>query len=160
MAVTATFSAFDQIKGPYRGAPANAPLHLCRFTLTLTGSYSTGGFVVDTTVPFVPTGATGTLYQGQRSGLASTATTAAFAFGDYTDATGLTATINNASIVLSSGGAATSMSAASTGNLVTLKLFTGVNGIGGVELTNGQVLNGAVGLFAAMTTAMPYLGNV
>ena len=162
MAISASFpTGIDQIKGPYRGAPANAPLHIVRRTILISGTYVTGGFQIDLTVPLASVGQTGVLYQGSRMGLSAISVISATAYGDYVDTSGATYTVNNASVAYASGGAATGMSAASTNNLVTLKVFASTNGVGGVELTNGFTLGGgAIGLLSLETWAQGLLGNV
>ena len=160
MAITAIFNEFEQLKGPYHSGSAQNPLHLVRRTLLISGSYATGGFVVDLTTPMVSTWQLGTLAQGQRMALSFIVVNGFFAYGDYGDGT-VAATVSNANSTLSSGGATTNMSAASTGNLLTLKLYTGANGIGGAELPNLTVLAGGALTFCTTETwSMGALGNV
>lgn len=162
MALSLGILIHDQVKGPYRGSPASAPLHLDRITIPiLSGStYSTGGVQVDICSALMLLQQTGVVAYGARMGYTSIAVTGVLAYGDYSDGT-IAATINTASVALASGGAATPISAASTNNLVTVKLFTGVNGIGGAEITNATVLaGGAVTFLVAYTAAVAGLGNI
>lgn len=144
MALTLSYPGLDQIKGPYQGSPAATPLHIIRIPVAITGTYVTGGDSVDICTPFVgPTFVAGTAPQGSRMGVTAVNLLWVKAFGDYYDGTNsLTAEV----LSLTSGGAATSISAASTNNLVLVKLFTGVNGVGGSEIANATPLTGAYGL--------------
>ena len=153
---------FEQVKGPYRGAPAASPLHIGRLTIPIlnNSTYATGGNTIDIATAFMQTQLTGTVASGSRMGFTSISVITVSAFGDYADSLGLTATVNNASIVLASGGASSPLSAASTNNLVTVKLFSGINGIGGAEIANATALGGSVGLLFTFTGAVGTLGNV
>ena len=153
---------FEQVKGPFRGAPASAPLHIGRITIPiLSGStYATGGNQIDIATAMMQTQLTGVVASGSRMGFTSISVITVSAFGDYTDTLGLTATVNNASIVLTSGGALSPISSASTQNLAVVKLFTGVNGIGGAEIANATALGGSVGILFTFTGAVGALGNV
>lgn len=152
MAVTFQYLGMDQVKGPYAAQPAATPYHLYRATLNLSGTYATGGFQIDL-CNFFTGAATAAPLTGAREGVISISVNWVKTFGDYYDGTN-TLTIQDSSIALATGGSITSISAASTNNLVTLKLFTGTaNGQGTGELTNATAVGGTVGiLFAVQQT--------
>lgn len=148
MALTIAYRGLDQLKGGYQGNPVATPLHLVRFTINVSGTYATGGNTIDLCTPFVgPTYVTGTSPQGARMGVTAINVLWVQAFGDYWD--GTTAATPE-TLTLTNGGSATSISAASTGNLVLVKLYTGTNGAGGSEVTNATALSGDYGLVAAI----------
>lgn len=140
MAVTYSGYSLDQLKGPYQGAPVASPLHLCRVAIFVSGTYATGGLNVDLCQAWTGTTAQTTGY-GSRSGVTAINVIRAMAFGDYYDGTN-TWDVDNASATLSSGGSVTPISAASTNNLVLVKLFTGTNGTGGSEVSNATAIPG------------------
>jgi len=154
MAVTYSGFVLDEVKGPYQGfaSPTNAPLHLFRVAVQVTGTYATGGANVDLCQAFTGTTAQTTGY-GSRQGVTAINVLWARAFGDYYDGTN-TWDVDNASIALTTGGSVTPISAASTNNLVLVKLFTGANGTGGSEVANTTAIPGGFfGLvFAAQIT--------
>jgi len=139
MAITALFAGTSaEVKGPYHGNAAAIPYHLRRQVLSLSGTYVTGGFQIDLATGIV-----------SKRGIASSMLVNwVKVYGDYDDGS-LKLTIQDSSIALASGGAATPISAASTGNLVTLKLFTGSNGTGGAELANATPVAGAIEILYA-----------
>jgi hypothetical protein len=131
MAVTVSFggSTPTLVKGPYQvGRSAGTPMRLYRVAPLLSGTYVTGGFNIDLTSAFA----------ALRGGGAPTVTILwARAFGDYYDGT-LAASIDNASLGIAS-------------MVVSVKLFSGTNGSGGSEISNGAPLSGPVGLLFAAT---------
>lgn len=151
MALTVLSRGLDQIKGPFQGAPGATPYHLFRASFNVSGTYATGGQAFDLGLPFA--GVTGaTTPTGSRMGVTALSVNWVKAFGDYFDGTN-TLTVNDASAALTSGGTTTPISAASTNNIATLKLFTGANGAGGSELTNATALSGDFSVvFAAQLT--------
>ena len=160
MAVTYGTFSLDEVKGPYQGfgSPTNAPLHLFRIAVSVSGTYATGGLNVDVCQAFTGTTAQTTGF-GSRQGITAISVLWARAFGDYYDGTNVY-DVDNASIVLSSAGSITPISAASTNNLVLVKLFTGVNGAGGSEVTNATAIPGGFfGLIFAATTTQGALGT-
>jgi hypothetical protein len=143
MAITATLlGTGDDIKGPFAGNPAASPLHAVRCTWLLSGTYVTGGQQIDLS----------TLFTNKRIGNPTITVIKALAFGDYFDGTNAW-TADDASMVLASG-------APHTNNLLTFKLFTGVNGTGGSEVANSTAVNGAIGFLFLCTFSVGSLGNV
>lgn len=158
MAVTATFRGIDQVKGPYQGNPVASPLHLIRFIINASGTYATNGFQVDLCTPFV--GTTGPASPtGSRQGVTAINVIRVTAFGDYFDGTN-SYDADNGSFSLSSGGTVTSISSASTNNLLTIKLFSGTNGTGGSEIANATALAGDFGVVATVQLTFGSLGVV
>src|SRR6266567_257468 len=122
MSLTPAYRGLDEVKGPYGGSPAASPYHLFRAGLVASGTYATGGQQFDLCVPFVgPTFVTGSSPQGARMGVTAISVNWVKAFGDYNDGTNQL-TVQDSSVSLASGGSVTSISAASTNNLATLKL--------------------------------------
>lgn len=154
MALTPAYRGLDEVKGPYGGSPAATPYHIFRAGLVAQGTYATGGQQFDLCVPFVgPSFVTGSSPQGSRMGVTAISVNWVKAFGDYNDGTTV-ATVQDSSVALASGGAITSISAASINNLATLKLFTGTaNGVGSAEVANATALSGDFGvLFGCQLT--------
>jgi len=141
MAVTATVYARDEAKGPYGGNPAATPYHLWRVPVSIAGTYATGGFQIDLCQAIT----------SARQAVNALTVNWVKAFGDYYDSSALALTVSDAQTALASGGTATSISSASTNNLATLKLYTGTNGSGGSELTNGTAVNGTFVILVAAT---------
>jgi hypothetical protein len=158
MAVTASFRGIDQVKGPYQGNPAATPLHLIRFIINASGTYATGGFQVDLCTPFVGTTGPGSP-SGSRMGVTAIQVIRVSAFGDYFDGTN-SYDADNASLALASGGTLTSISSASTNNLLTIKLFSGTNGTGGSEIAASTPLANDLGVVATVQLTFGSLGNV
>lgn len=161
MAVTYSGFALDSLKGPYQGmgSPVEAPLHLFRAVVNVTGTYATGGANVDLCQAFTGTTAQTTGY-GARMGVTALNVLWARSFGDYYDGTNLW-DVDNASIALTSGGSVTPISGASTNNLVLVKLFTGTNGTGGSEVANTTAVPGGwFGLVFAAQITVGALGTV
>jgi hypothetical protein len=160
MAVAYSGFALDSLKGPYQGfgSPTNAPLHLFRTSILVTGTYATGGATVDLCQAFTGTTAQVTGY-GARMGVTALSVLWARAFGDYYDGTNVY-DVDNSSIALTTGGTVTPISAASTNNLCLVKLFSGVNGSGGSEITNATAVSGWFGLVFAATITVGSLGTV
>jgi hypothetical protein len=156
MSLTLSYPGLDQIKGPYAGSPAATPMHIIRIPVSITGTYATGGNSVDVCNAFVgPAFVTGASPQGSRMGVTAVNVLWCQAFGDYYDGTN---SLTPETLTLSSGGAATSISAASTNNIVLVKLFTGTNGTGGSEVTNATALTGAFGLVIGVQLTYGALG--
>lgn len=156
MALTLSYPGLDQIKGPYVGSPAATPMHIIRIPVAITGTYATGGNTVDVCNAFVgPTFVTGASPQGSRMGVTAVNVLWVQAFGDYYDGTN---SLTAETLSLTSGGSATSISAASTNNLVLVKLFTGTNGTGGSEVANTTALTGAYGLVIGVQLTFGSLG--
>lgn len=151
MALTLTYLGLDQVKGSgTAGPPTSKPLHLFRVTVNVSGTYATGGDTVDVCQFFSPNQTAGAATSGSRMGVTAVKVYWAQAFGDYYDGTN---SLTAETLTLTNGGAATAISAASTGNKVLVKLFTGNNGAGGSEVANATALSGAYGLvFAAELT--------
>ena len=149
MAVTATVAVRDEVKGPYGGNPTSQPYHLWRVPVTISGTYATGGFQVDLCAAIT----------GARMAVNAITFNWAKSFGDYYDGTNA-ATVNDASIVLASGGTATPISSSSTNNLATLKLYTGTNGTGGSELAASTPVAGTFALVVAATYTIGTLGQL
>jgi len=148
MALTITVGGKDQVKGPYQGSPAGTPLHLIRIPISITGTYATGGDTIDLAAAFTgPAFVTGASPQGSREGVTAINVLWCQAFGDYYDGTN---SLTAETLTLSSGGTATSISAASTNNKVLVKLFTGTNGAGGSEVSNATALTGSYGLLVGV----------
>ena len=158
MAVTYPSVSLDQLKGPYQGAPASAPLHMARIPIQVLGTYATGGQNVDLSLAYsLLTGAiTGS---SSRGGVTSIQVLSATAAGDYYDGA-FSCTPSTPTLTLTSGGAISQISAASTGNLCLVKFFTGVNGVGGAEIANGTALNGYFCLLITLNTTVGALGLV
>lgn len=161
MALTLAYRGLDKIKGPYMGSPAATPYHIFRFILNVSGTYATGGAQFDLCVPFVGAAFTlGSSPQGARGGITAISINWVKAFGDYYDGTN-TLTVADAQTALASGGSVTGISAASTNNLATLKLYTGTpNGVGTGELANATALSGDFGVIAAIQLTYGSLGTV
>jgi hypothetical protein len=162
MALTLVYRGFDQVKGPFAGNPAATPYHIFRATFNVSGTYATGGAQFDLCTPFVgPAFVTGSSPQGARMGVTAISVNWVKAFGDYYDGTN-SLTVADGQTALASGGALTSISAASTNNLATLKLYTGTpNGVGTAELTNATALSGDFSvLFAAQLTYGSTIGTM
>lgn len=146
MATSYIYRGLDQVKGPLQGSPAASPLHLFRVVVNVSGTYATGGAQVDVAAAFA--GLTGAqLPLGARAGVTAINVLWAQACGDYNDGTNA---LTAATLTLSSGGSVSSISAASTNNLVLVKLFTGVNGVGGAELANTTAVNGDFGILVGV----------
>jgi hypothetical protein len=155
MALTLTYSGLDSIKGPNQ-VPSASPPHIIRGTVSITGTYATGGNTVDLCTFFAgPAFVTGSAPSGSRMGVTSIQVLWVNAFGDYYDGTNA---LTAETLSLTSGGAATTISAASTNNLVLVKLFTGTNGTGGSEVTNATALTGSYGLVFGCTLTYGALG--
>jgi hypothetical protein len=152
MALTYSYAGADQLKGPYQGG---TPYHLFRFAFSITGTYATGGNQIDLCQFFTPASGAG----GSRMGVTAIAVKWAKAFGDYSDGT-TTCGVNDAQVSLADGGSTTPISSASTGNLATLKLYTGANGSGGSEVTNATALTGSFAIVAAVQLTYGALGTV
>ncbi len=144
MALAYSFSGAEQVKGPYKSNPASAPLHIMRGTLSVTGTYATGGDQLDFCKFFTgPAFTVGSSPAGQRGGATALRVIWVKAFGDYDDGT----TKFSANVTaLGDGGTATSISAASTGNLVTIKAYSGVNDGSGSEISNTTAMGGSYGV--------------
>lgn len=161
MAVTYSGFIKDDLKGPYQGmgSPVESPVHLFRIIVNVTGTYATGGANVDVCQAFTGTTAQTTGY-GARQAVTAITVIKAMSFGDYYDGTNLW-DVDDASITLSSGGSVTPISAASTNNLVLVKLFTGANGSGGSEVANTTAIPGGFfGLIIKATITVGALGAV
>lgn len=164
MALTLAYRGLDQVKGPYQGNPAATPYHLFRATLNISGTYATGGPQFDLCTLFAPNQTTGNAPAGSRMGVTAISVNWVKAFGDYYDGTTFV-TPSDANVTLTSGGTATSISAASTNNLYQVKLFTGsgaVNGQNGsgAEVTNATALSGDFGIVFAAQLTFGSLGTV
>lgn len=152
MALTYSYPGVDQVKGPYQG---NTPYHIFRFVFSITGTYATGGNQVDLCQFFTPASGSG----GSRMGVTAIAVKWAKAFGDYNDGT-TTCGVNDGQVALADGGTTTPISSASTGNLVTLKLYTGANGSGGSEVSNATSLTGTFAILAGVQLTYGSLGTL
>lgn len=160
MSLTLAYRGLDQLKGPFQGNPAATPYHLFRATLNFSGTYATGGNQYDLCNLFAPNIASGAVPFGSRMGVTAIAVKWVKAFGDYFDGT-TALTFADAQTALADGGSATAISAASTGNLVTLKLYTGTpNGTGTSELTNATAVSGDAGIVFACQLTFGSLGTV
>lgn len=159
MALTLAYRGLDQVKGGYQGNPASAPYHLFRATLNVSGTYATNGNQYDLCQFFSPTIAAGAVPYGSRMGVTAISVNWVKAFGDYFDGT-TSATCQDSSVALASGGAATAISAASTNNLVTIKLSNGANGATGSEIANATALSGDFGVLFACNLTFGSLGSV
>lgn len=151
MALTLAYRGLDQVKGPFAWSPAATPYHLYRMVLNVSGTYATGGAQFDLCTPFAgPTFVVGSSPQGSRAGITAISINWVKAFGDYNDGTNVL-TVADGQTALTSGGALTSISAASTNNLATLKLYTGTpNGVGTAEVANTTALAGDFGIVIAV----------
>lgn len=158
MAVTYAGYSLDSLKGPFQGmgSPSNAPLHLFRVQILVTGTYATNGANVDLCQAFTGTTAQTTGY-GARQGVTSIAVLWAQSFGDYYDGTNVYST---STFTLTNGGSVTPISSASTGNLCLVKFTSGVNGSGGSEIANATALSGWFGLVFAAQITVGSLGTV
>lgn len=149
MAITTIVRSADMLKGPRSVA---APLNLIRFDLYFTGTYATGGAVnADLCVGIA----------AWRQTVTAINVLWACCYGDLFDTgSGATWSVDNTSLALGSGGAQTSISAASTNNLVTVaRLTTGINGVGGAEIANATPVNGDAGLICAVVLTFGSLGT-
>lgn len=159
MALTLAYRAADQVKGPYQGNPAATPYHIFRGTFNVSGTYATNGNQYDLCQFFSPTTAAGGSPAGSRMGVTAISVNWVKAFGDYYDGT-TSATCQDSSVALASGGSLTSISAASTNNLATIKLSNGANGATGTEITNATALSGDFSVLFAAALTYGSLGSV
>lgn len=143
MALTLSYPSIDSLKGPFNNVPQGHAMGIMRVAVNVSGTYATGGNTVDLCQYFSPTQTVGAARKGAMAGATSIKVLWVQAFGDYYDGTNA---LTAETLSLTSGGTATPISAASTNNLVLVKLFTGTNGAGGSEVANATPLSGAVGL--------------
>jgi hypothetical protein len=153
MALTLSYGGLDEIKGSYQGNPASKPYHLFRGVLNFTGTYATGGDQYDLCNLFTgPAFTVGSSPAGSRMGVTAIKVNWVKVFGDFYDGT-TELTFADAQTALADGGTVTSISAASTKNLATLKLYTTAatthNGVGTAELTNATAVSGSIAVVFA-----------
>lgn len=162
MALTLSYGGLDEVKGPYSGNPASKPYHLFRGTLNFSGTYATGGDQFDLCNLFTgPAFVAGSSPSGSRMGVTAIKVNWVKVFGDFYDGT-TELTYADAQTALANGGAVTAISAASTGNLATLKLYTTAatthNGVGTAELGNATAIAGSINVLFACELTFGALG--